>query len=144
MQLGKFTDFGLRVLMHLAAVAPERRSVAAIADAFGLSEHHLAKVCSRLVKGGFLHSERGRGGGLTLACDASDIRLGKAVRCLSEDSALVECFGPGPSSCAILPICGVKMPLADAQNAFYASLDRYSLADVTRNTTGLRARIEAG
>lgn len=139
MQLGKFTDYGLRVLIHLSVAAPDRVSVARIAATFELSEHHLAKVCSRLVRGGFLVSERGRNGGLRLAKDAGDIRLGDAVRCLSEDTTLVECFADGPCSCRLLPMCGVKHPLAEAMAAFYATLDGYTLAEVSRNRTGLRA-----
>lgn len=138
MQLGKFTDYGLRVLIHLSAAAPNKVPVTQIAATFDLSEHHLAKVCSRLVKGGFLVSERGRFGGLRLARDASEIRLGEAVRCLSQDTNLVECFGEGPCSCRLLPMCGVKHPLAEAMAAFYATLDGYTLADVSRNRTGLQ------
>ena len=144
MQLGKFTDYGLRVLIHLAAVSPERVSVGAIAKAFDLSEHHLAKVCSRLVNGGFLDSTRGRAGGLTLARDAYEIRLGDAVRCLSQDTALVECFAAGAVGCRILPLCGVRQPLAEAAEAFYASLNRHTLADVSRDRTGLRVLLGAG
>ncbi|WP_341863047.1 Rrf2 family transcriptional regulator [Gymnodinialimonas sp. 57CJ19] len=146
MQLGKFTDYGLRVLVHLSAAAPERVSVAKVAATFELSEHHLAKVCSRLVRGGFLVSERGRNGGLTLARDPSEIRLGAAVRCLSQDTALVECFGSGPCSCRLLPMCGVKQPLAEAMTAFFATLDRYTLADISRNRAALRdlLGVEAG
>lgn len=139
MQLGKFTDYGLRVLVHLSATAPDKVPVTQIAATFGVSDHHLAKVCSRLVKGGFLLSERGRLGGLRLARDAGDIRLGEAVRCLSEDTALVECFADGPCDCRLLPMCGVKHPLAEAMAAFYATLDGYTLADVSRNRLELRA-----
>jgi len=139
MQLGKFTDYGLRVLIQLSAIAPEKAPVARIADRLGLSEHHLAKICSRLVQGGFLHSERGRAGGLTLARDAQDIRLGAAIRCLAQETALVECFAAGDSDCRLLPLCGVRQPLAEAQEAFYDALDRYSLADVSQNHAGLRA-----
>ena len=135
MQLGKFTDYGLRVLIHLAAIAPERASSGAIAQAFGLSGHHLAKVCSRLVHGGYLVSERGRGGGLRLARPADQIKLGAVVRCLSQGSALVECFGGGPCTCVIQPACGARGPLAEALEAFYATLDRYTLADVSRDRT---------
>ena len=143
MQLGKFTDYGLRVLIHLSAVAPERVSVAAIAKTFGLSEHHLAKVCSKLVRGGFLVSERGRSGGLRLAREAQHIRLGQATKYLSTGSALVDCFGQGPCDCRILPLCGVKQPLAEAMAAFYAKLDDYTLADVSKNRDGLRALLGA-
>ena len=138
MQLGKFSDYGLRVLIYLATAHPNRASVAEMARRFELSEHHLAKVCSRLVNGGFLHSERGRSGGLSLARPADQIRLGAALRCLSDQSALVECFGSGPCSCRILPLCGVRAPLADAIEAFYTSLDTHSLADVTTDRAGLR------
>lgn len=139
MQLGKFTDYGLRVLVHLSATAPERVPVARISETFGLSEHHLAKVCSKLVRGEFLTSERGRNGGLRLAKNPADIRLGEAVRCLSEGSALVECFGTGPSECRLLPMCGVKQPLVEAMAAFYATLDTYTLADISKNRAGLKA-----
>lgn len=63
MQLGKFTDFGLRVMLHLAVVYPQKLSVQKIAKTFDLSDHHLAKVCSTLVKAGLIRSERGRNGG---------------------------------------------------------------------------------
>ena len=139
MQLGKFTDFGLRVLIHLAIIAPRRGSASAIAAAFDVSEHHVAKVCTRLVQEGFLTSERGRNGGLSLARAPSDIRLGKVVRSLSYDAALVECFAPNAPDCRIAPACAVRIPLAEAREAFYDALDRYSLADVTRNQTALRA-----
>ena len=35
MQLGKFTDYGLRVLIHLSVAAPDRVSVARIAATQG-------------------------------------------------------------------------------------------------------------
>ena len=139
MQLGKFSDYGLRVLIYLATAHPSRASAAEMARCFGLSDHHLAKVCSRLVHGGFLTSERGRMGGLRLARDAADIHLGAALRCLSQHSALVECFGAGPCSCRILPLCGVRAPLAEALEAFYTTLDSYTLADITKDRAPLRA-----
>ncbi len=85
MQLDKFTDFGLRILMTLAAHAPVRMPTSAIAQIFDLSEHHLAKVASELARGGFVVSERGRNGGLVLARPAPDINVGSVVRYLQKD-----------------------------------------------------------
>lgn len=138
MQLGKFTDFGLRVLIHLAVSAPERGSAAAIARAFDVSEHHVAKVCTRLVAAGFLTSERGRHGGLSLKMAPEEIRLGAVVRALSDTTALVDCFGPTPQTCRIAPACAIKAPLAAAREAFYDALDQTSLADVSTNRAELR------
>lgn len=136
MRLDKFTDYGLRILVTLAAKTPARIPTSAIAQVFDLSEHHLSKVASELVRCGFVTSERGRGGGLTLARDATQINLGAVVRGLQSDKPVVSCFG-SDKSCLILPTCGLRGPLAEAQEAFFAALDRYTLADVTAQKSAL-------
>jgi Rrf2 family transcriptional regulator, nitric oxide-sensitive transcriptional repressor len=136
MKLEKFPDYGLRILMMLAAHAPKRQSVAAIAQAYDLSEHHLAKVAGALVKGGFVKAARGRNGGLMLACGAQDISIGQVLRSLGRDEPVVECFGEN-RSCRILPTCGLRTPLLTAQEAFYAALDGVSLAEVARGKSAL-------
>lgn len=138
MQLDKFTDYALRVLVALAVRRPDRLSASAIAQTYGLSEHHLAKVASQLVREGFVTSERGRAGGLTLARPPAEINIGAVVRALKADSPVVECFG-GNQSCLIMPACGLRTPLQEAQEAFFAALDRYTLADVTRSKQSLAA-----
>jgi Rrf2 family transcriptional regulator, nitric oxide-sensitive transcriptional repressor len=131
MQLDKFTDYALRVLVTLAVRSPERVATSEIAGVFSLSENHLSKVATQLAREGFVISERGRNGGLTLARAADDITLGAVVRAMKRGQPVVECFGPD-QSCLILPACGLREPLAQAQEAFYATLDRYTLTDATR------------
>ena len=136
MQLDKFTDYALRVLMTLAVRAPDRVPTSAIAAGYGLSEHHLSKVATELVRCGFVVSERGRGGGLTLARPAEEITIGAVVRALRGDTPVAECFGGG-CDCLILPACGLRSPLAEAQEAFFAALDGYQLADVVKSRSAL-------
>lgn len=136
MQLDKFTDYALRILITLAVRAPERISTSTISRIYGLSEHHLAKVASELVRGNFVLSERGRGGGLTLARQPDQISIGAVVRCLMRADPVVECFGQN-KSCKIIPVCGLRDPLRQAQEAFFKVLDRYSLDDVTKSKTAL-------
>jgi Rrf2 family nitric oxide-sensitive transcriptional repressor len=131
MQLDKFTDYALRVLMMLAVRAPARVPTSHIAATYRLSENHLSKVATQLAREGFVVSERGRNGGLTLARPASHISIGAVVRAMKRDTPVVECFGTD-QSCLILPACGLRAPLVQAQEAFYAALDPYSLADVAR------------
>jgi Rrf2 family nitric oxide-sensitive transcriptional repressor len=142
MQLDKFTDYALRVLMTLAIRAPARVPTSEIAALYGLSENHLSKVATRLAREGFVNSERGRSGGLTLARPAKDILVGDVVRAMKRNDPVVECFGTD-KSCLILPACGLREPLARAQEAFFATLDRYTLADVTRSRTALAALLVA-
>ena len=136
MQLDKFTDYALRILVTLTVRAPERVSSAEIAKIFGLSSNHLSKVASELVRLKFINSERGRGGGLTLAHSPEDISIGAVVRGLKYGDPVVECFGSN-KSCKILPACGLRQPLAQAKEAFYTVLDDYSLEDVTKSKSAL-------
>lgn len=138
MQLDKFTDYALRVLITLSVRAPDRVPTSEIASTFTLSENHLSKVATRLVATGFVISERGRGGGLTLARAADQIRIGDVVRAMMGDAPVVECFGPD-KSCLILPVCGLRSPLAQAQEAFFSTLDAYSLRDVSHPRSAFSA-----
>jgi Rrf2 family nitric oxide-sensitive transcriptional repressor len=54
----------------------------------------------------------------------------------------VECFDATQNTCVIAPVCALKGALHEAQKAFFDVLDRYSLADVTRNAGPLRALLE--
>src|SRR5690606_522836 len=66
MQLSLKTDYVLRILMVLAATG-EVRSVDWIAEYYGISRNHLAKVAQHLAGAGFVGTVRGRSGGLHLA-----------------------------------------------------------------------------
>jgi Rrf2 family nitric oxide-sensitive transcriptional repressor len=133
MQLSKFTDYGLRVLMQLAANDPDRVSVGQIATSFKISENHVAKVASALVKGGFVSSGRGRTGGLTLAKPADQINIGAVVRYMSGDVPVVECFAKDSQGCAAFSQCGLRGPLFDAQQAFFNVLDQYNVSEVIKD-----------
>jgi len=128
MQLTRFTDYGLRMLIHLA-VEPERRApIQEIADAYGISKAHLTKVAWDLGALGYIEPTRGRRGGLKLARPPAEIRLGTLVRDTEKNVALVECMQPD-GNCIIQPACGLQFALQEALEAFFAVLDEYTLAD---------------
>ncbi|HUD92771.1 Rrf2 family transcriptional regulator [Sphingobium sp.] len=138
MQLTRHTDYALRVLLHLAVVPTGRATIPEISEAYGLSRNHLMKVVHGLALGGFLDTQRGRGGGFTLAKLPTEIRIGAVVRHSEPDMKMADC-----SNCAIRPACGLSGVLAEATNAFLAVLDRYSLADAARDRGRLAALIAA-
>lgn len=142
MQLDKFTDYALRILMTLAVRAPARVPTSEIATLYGVSENHLSKVATQLAREGFASTERGRNGGLVLTRPADQILIGDVVRAMKRDDLVAECFGTN-KTCLILPACGLRGPLAEAQEAFFATLDRYSLADVIRSRVALSALLNA-
>lgn len=133
MKLTAFTDYSLRVLIYLGAQPARRATIAQIARAFDVSENHLVKVVHHLGKSGWLANVRGKGGGLELAQAPSRINVGHVVRTAEGTAVLAECFADAGSHCAIAPWCRLKGVLGEAMAAFYAALDRYTLADLVKN-----------
>lgn len=131
MQLTRFTDIGLRVLMRLASDdGATTRTARDLAAELELPRTHVSKVVSRLSEIGVVHSRRGRDGGLTITPLGRTARLGWLTRTLEGDDELVECTPPsGP--CPLLRTCRLRGALARAQEAFYASLDTLTVADLT-------------
>lgn len=137
MRLTTFTDYSLRVLIYLAAAPQRRATIAEIAAAFDISEHHLTKVVHHLGKSGWLANIRGKGGGLTLAMPAEAIVVGKVVRDTEKVIAPAECFEPDGADCCIDRVCRLRGVLGEALAAFYAVLDRTTLADLVHNRAAL-------
>jgi Rrf2 family nitric oxide-sensitive transcriptional repressor len=138
MRLTRFTDYSLRVLMYVATQPDRHATIAEIAAAFRISESHLTKVVHHLGKQGLLTNARGRGGGVALASAPERINLGQVVRATEASGALVECFNTKANRCLITPVCGLRAALAQALDAFYGVLDRYTLADITANRATLQ------
>ena len=140
MRLNLQTDFALRTLMHLAVNTDRRVTIADISETFGISKNHLMKVAQALGQEGIIATERGRTGGLSLARRASDIRVGD----VEGNAALVECFPGGAGGCRISPACRLRGALADALEAFFASLDTWSIADLVGGNAPLHDLLAMG
>ena len=127
MKLTRYTDYALRVLMHLAARPDRLASISEMARTYRISQNHLMKVVHDLRKEGFLESVRGRSGGVRLARVPQDILVGDVVRHTEGGFDLVDC-----DSCVIAKACSLTGALRQALAAFMAVLDGYTLADLVR------------
>lgn len=130
MQLTQFTDYSLRLLIYLARLPePGMATIAEIADYHQVSRNHLVKVANSLANQGFIISTRGKGGGIQLARPAYTIGVGDVVRQTEQNMNLVECFDMPNNHCRLIRNCFLKATLYEAQRAFMAVLDKYTLAD---------------
>lgn len=117
----------MRVLMF-CATAPDRLvTKTEIADRCNVSENHLAQVINRLGQLDFLHTQRGRGGGIALARPAEHILIGDVFRAFEAPVPLAECFADADNTCPLTSACRLRHALAAAAEAFYASLDPLTL-----------------
>ncbi|WP_090570603.1 Rrf2 family transcriptional regulator [Belnapia rosea] len=137
MRLTTFTDFSLRMLIHLAIRPAGRATISEVARAYDISQNHLMKVALLLGQAGYVSTLRGRGGGLVLARSAAEITVGEVVRRIEPDMMIVPCFGNAP--CAILPVCRLKHTMHAAREAFLAVLDATSIADLAQPEEELRS-----
>lgn len=129
MRLTTLSDYALRVLMYAAAAGDRLITIEETAKAYNISRAHLMKVVNVLTRAGYIKGVRGRSGGFTLARPAETINLGAVMRVTEPDFALVECFAAG-NKCMITKRCHLPDILNEALNAFVATLDRYTLADI--------------
>ncbi|WP_137936894.1 Rrf2 family transcriptional regulator [Chitinivorax sp. B] len=134
MQLTRFTDLGLRVLMYLTY--RDRTAfvtIGEIAEQFEVPHNHLIKVVNKLGKLGWLHATRGRNGGLKLVADPQYLKLGTILRELEGSTQLIDCESP---PCALKAGCRLKSALDVGLEAFYRAMDDVRLADIVAAPTG--------
>jgi len=139
MKLTTFSDYTLRVLMYLALNRERLATIPEIAAAYEISENHLMKVVHQLARSGVIESVRGKGGGIRLAREPEEIRLGQVVRVSEGSGPIVECLSGDAATCRIAPACRLAAVLVRAFDALYAALDDYTLADLVRAPRGLNA-----
>lgn len=129
MQLTLHTDYSLRTLLYLQALAEDEiATINEIADFYDISRNHLMKVVFHLSQKGYIKSIRGKGGGIKLAKKAEDITVGQVVRDMEPNLHIVECFNKeSENKCSIVSNCGLIPVLHEATSLFMSVLDKYTL-----------------
>jgi Rrf2 family nitric oxide-sensitive transcriptional repressor len=130
MELTRFTDYALRVLIYLGAHPDRLSTISEVAGSYKISANHLMKVVNHLATTGYVGTVRGKGGGMRLARAPQLINIGDVVRDCEDSLDIVECFNQRNRTCPLLPSCTLKSVLSEAKKNFLATLDSYSLQDM--------------
>lgn len=142
MQLTRFSDLSLRLLLHLAAregTGTPWVTARESATTFNVPYTHMVKVAHRLGRMGLITTVRGKGGGLRLGQPADSIRLGAVLRKTEPGAPIINCWAP---ECPLRFDCQLKEALDEASESFFQQLDRYTLADVVERTPVLRELVQ--
>jgi Rrf2 family transcriptional regulator, nitric oxide-sensitive transcriptional repressor len=137
MRITKRTNIAVRLLMYCAANRDRLVTKSEIAECCNVSENHLAQVINQLSQLDYLHTQRGRNGGMTLARSAETIRIGDVFRDIEGTLPIAECFADADNSCPLTESCRLRLALQDAAVAFYASLDEITLDALVCDNTDL-------
>ena len=128
MNLKVQTDFALRTLLLLAHTG-RQMAVDEIAVAYDISKEHLFKVIQQLSRLGYVRSKAGRNGGVQLAQEPSRIRVDQVVAQFEGRNGVLACV-TDQTACRMEPGCVLRTALMDAEEAFYATLAKLTIADV--------------
>ncbi|TNE79121.1 MAG: Rrf2 family transcriptional regulator [Gammaproteobacteria bacterium] len=131
MQLTRFTDYGLRVLIHLCN-QPQgvRVGLDFLAGHFNMNRHHLYKVSQRLSQLNWVSSTRGKNGGIVLEPHTRQMNLSEIVTELEETLDPIDCEG---IECPIANQCRLQGVLGLASRAFLDVLAQYRLDDLQQS-----------
>lgn len=133
MQITRFTDYGLRTLMYVAARSENIASVKEVSEHYGISRNHLVKVVHRLSQLGYIETTKGKGGGIKIAKGTEKLRLGELIKQLEPNMNMVECFDAKTNTCRITGSCQLKHYLFEATQSFINTMNKYTLADTVQN-----------
>ena len=136
MRLTRYTDYSLRVLIHLALHDDRLCSIGEMSRTYDVSHNHLMKVVNALARDGFIQTVRGRAGGMRLARPPEEITVGEVVRRTEEGFELADCSG-----CALSPACGLTSVLAKGMQAMIAVFDSFTIADLLTDKDVMRRLI---
>ena len=91
-RLSEGVSLGFHAMVYIYENPDSPQKVCDIAKAFNLPDSHMAKVCQRLVKTGFLKSMRGPCGGVYPRKKAEDIRLIDIYKSIEGEPEPVTCL----------------------------------------------------
>lgn len=129
MQLTKFTEYSLRLLVYLAHEAePEKRySLEFISEEINVTKNHLAKIAKNLVNAGYIQSSQGRTGGLWLERDPTTIKLGDVIMVTEDTPYRINC---SELRCPLRRYCSLSDLIFEAQMEFVNKMNETTLKDV--------------
>lgn len=84
-------EYALRAVVHLASKSPSPRTTEEIARATKVPQAYLAKVIQNLVQHGVLRSQRGLGGGISLAKTPRDLTILEVVNAVDPIRRIKSC-----------------------------------------------------
>jgi len=131
MKLNTRARYALTAMATISRMASEERpaSVRWLGAKTRISRSYLGNILTRLVEAGLLRSQRGRGGGFSLAMPAHAIGLGEIVAAVAGPINIIECVGR-PEVCLLADVCQCRTLYEEINANIVAAINRYTLADL--------------
>jgi len=137
MMISRRTDYGVRIVLDLAALPQDERTAAHdIADRQQIPRPFLAKIVSQLCLAGLVTTYRGAGGGVALARPAAQITLLEVVEALEGPVRLNQCV-IRPADCPRNEHCPVHHVWSQVQTDLIDRLSSTNFEILARPAMGV-------
>jgi Rrf2 family transcriptional regulator, nitric oxide-sensitive transcriptional repressor len=139
----KTVEYALRAVAHLAYEAPNPRTTEQIAEATRVeSATYLSKVLQELARKGVVKSQRGIGGGITLAKPAEKLTILEVVNAVEPIQRIKSC--PLGLKSHGIRLCPLHRRIDDALATVEAAFAKTTLAEVLAEPTHSPPLCEVG
>jgi Rrf2 family protein len=129
MKLTQGADYGLAAVLYLAQKDETRRyPLDEISQTSGIPEEFLRKIVQPLVKAGIIGSFKGKGGGVKLARQPSNITVLEVIQPLGEKRGLVRCLRG--EYCPRSRECAASGFWREIQERLYETLEKATIEDL--------------
>jgi len=143
MQLTRAADYGVRVMIHLAAQAESTRALLPnLARATSAPESFLSKILQALCKAGFIVSRRGQAGGFEILPQGRRATVRNVIEAIDGPINLNICLVNG-LTCSRKTYCAAHPVWLKAQEAMLGVLDASTVADLAYHTPVVRQSLTA-
>jgi Rrf2 family protein len=143
MQLTRAADYGVRVMIQLAALSGNGRvSLPELARATGAPESFLSKVLQSLARAGLISSRRGQLGGFHITPRGAAASMREVIEAIDGAICLNLCLIPG-RSCSRKARCPAHPVWIEAQQAMMEVLSGASIASLAATTGARVAQVPA-
>lgn len=138
MQLTMMGEYAIRAMLHLSARPfGTMVSISTVSDEWNIPQSFLRKISAHLAKARLIITQRGIGGGLSLARPAEEITILDVMEAIEGPLSLNKCL-INPQVCSRSSWCAVHGLWSEGQEKLKETLRSRSLAELAR-LTGLAA-----
>jgi Rrf2 family nitric oxide-sensitive transcriptional repressor len=136
MQLNHFTDFGMRSLIFLNHLEPNKQSsLDELSKKLAISRNHLIKVVQFLSNNNLIIARRGQKGGILISEKGQTTPLGDIIHLLEQQASPVMDCNAKP--CIFIKHnCKLKSIFNLAYASFIGTLNGYTVKDLTFDNWG--------
>lgn len=141
MEITRQADYAMRAVLYLATY--RLANTREIAKAQSVPREYLAKIVQELARAGIVKTQRGVGGGITLARPPEEISLIDVLEAIEGPLTINRCFSH-PRECPRESFCSMHYELGIIQKSLEQMFSRINFARLARKEADLKRALDDG